>query len=47
MAADLLSAAQYAALAQRIALPTQAFVDGGFRPALSGKTFETTNPATG
>ena len=47
MAAELLSAAQYAALADSIVLPTQAFVDGGFRPALSGLTFETSNPATG
>ncbi|HEX8788936.1 MAG TPA: aldehyde dehydrogenase family protein, partial [Telluria sp.] len=47
MAADLLSAAEYAALAARIAMPTGAFVDGGFRPAVSGKTFETSNPATG
>ena len=47
MAAPLLTAAQYAALAESIPLPTQAFVDGAFRPALSGKTFETTNPATG
>ncbi|MFC4622717.1 aldehyde dehydrogenase [Comamonas nitrativorans] len=47
MAAELLTAARYAALAQSIQLPTQAFVDGAFRPALSGKTFETTNPATG
>lgn len=47
MTAALLSAAEYAALAGRIALPTQAFVDGAFRPALSGQTFATTNPATG
>ncbi|MEJ5152402.1 aldehyde dehydrogenase [Comamonas sp. MYb396] len=47
MAAPLLTAAQYAELAHRITLPTQAFVDGAFRPALSGQTFETTNPATG
>ncbi len=47
MAAELLSAAEYASLARHIALPTQAFVDGVFRPALSGATFETTNPATG
>ena len=47
MAASLLTAAQYADLAGTIALPTQAFVDGAFRPALSGKTFETANPATG
>ena len=47
MAAELLSAAQYAALAETVTLPTEAFVDGGFRPALSGLTFDTSNPATG
>ena len=47
MAAALLTAAQYADLARSITLPTQAFVDGAFRPALSGRTFESTNPATG
>ncbi len=47
MAAELLSAVQYAALAETIQLPTQAFVDGAFQPALSGNTFETSNPATG
>jgi len=47
MATQLLTAGQYADLAASIKLPTQAFVDGGFRPALSGKTFETTNPVTG
>jgi gamma-glutamyl-gamma-aminobutyraldehyde dehydrogenase len=26
---------------------TQAFIDGGFRDAASGATFETENPATG
>ena len=25
----------------------QAFIDGHFRPAMSGKTFDTVNPATG
>lgn len=47
MAAELLGAADYAALAERIALPTQAFIDGAFVPALSGNTFETSNPANG
>ena len=47
MAAALLNAAEYAALADQLAMPTQAFVDGAFVPALSGKTFETTNPASG
>jgi aldehyde dehydrogenase (NAD+) len=28
-------------------LPTQLFIDGQFAPSASGKTFETTNPATG
>lgn len=43
----LLSKDQYEAIAQRLVLPTQAFIDGAFRPALSGRTFQTTNPATG
>ncbi|MFT9015168.1 MAG: aldehyde dehydrogenase [Acetobacter sp.] len=45
--AELLSAAQYAAIAKGLVLPTQAFINGAFRPAASGTTFETTNPATG
>ncbi|MBS0348098.1 MAG: aldehyde dehydrogenase [Proteobacteria bacterium] len=45
--AGLLSAAEYAALAGQLRLPSQAFIDGAFRPAISGKTFETLNPATG
>ncbi len=42
-----LTAAEYKAIAKTIELPTNAFVDGAFRPASSGKTFTTTNPATG
>ena len=42
-----LSASDYAALARKLVFPTQAFIDGAFVPALSGKTFPTTNPATG
>ncbi|TIL81918.1 MAG: aldehyde dehydrogenase family protein, partial [Mesorhizobium sp.] len=42
-----LTAAEYRALAAEIQFPTNAFVDGAFRPANSGKTFKTTNPATG
>ncbi|TIN51203.1 MAG: aldehyde dehydrogenase, partial [Mesorhizobium sp.] len=42
-----LTAAEYKALAAEIQFPTNAFIDGGFRPAKSGKTFRTTNPATG
>ena len=44
--AELLSASQYAAIAAGLTLPTQAFVDGAFRPANSGNTFATLNPAT-
>ncbi|WP_431481243.1 aldehyde dehydrogenase [Pseudomonas thivervalensis] len=45
--ADLLSKEQYAAIAAQLKFPTQAFINGEFRNALSGKTFITTNPATG
>ncbi len=44
---DLLTHQEYVALAAKLQFPTQAFIDGSFRPAISGKTFETTNPATG
>ena len=42
-----LTAAEYKAIAANIQFPTNAFIDGAFRPANSGKTFKTTNPATG
>ncbi|MBP0638025.1 aldehyde dehydrogenase [Cupriavidus sp. AcVe19-6a] len=45
--ARLLTAAEYAAIARDIVLPTQAFIDGACVPAVSGATFQTTNPATG
>ncbi len=45
--ADLLSKEEYAAIAAKLALRNQAFIDGEFRDALSGRTFVTTNPATG
>ncbi len=44
---DLLTRDEYAAIAAALDLPSQAFIDGTFRPALSGTTFETVNPATG
>ncbi len=44
---DLLSATDYAAIAKRMHFPSNSFVDGAFRPAASGRTFETANPATG
>lgn len=44
---DLLTKDEYAAIAGALTLPSNAFIDGSFRPAISGKTFTTTNPATG
>ena len=45
--ADLLTREQYVAIAQGLALPSQAFIDGRSVPSASGRTFQTTNPATG
>lgn len=45
--ADLLSLEDYQKIASGLTVPTQSFIDGSFRPALSGKTFTSTNPATG
>lgn len=42
-----LTAAEYKAIAAELQLPTNAFVDGSFRPGNAGKTFKTINPATG
>ncbi|HBM60664.1 MAG TPA: aldehyde dehydrogenase [Citreicella sp.] len=44
---DLLTTEEYKAIAAGLDLPTQAFVDGSFRPAKSGRTFDSVNPATG
>ncbi|WP_421878899.1 aldehyde dehydrogenase [Pacificispira sp.] len=44
---DLLTRDEYQALAKSIPLPGNAFIDGSLRPAKSGKTFATVNPATG
>ncbi|TPE51753.1 aldehyde dehydrogenase [Amaricoccus solimangrovi] len=44
---DLLTAEEYAAIAGGISPAGNAFIDGAFRPAASGKTFPTVNPATG
>jgi acyl-CoA reductase-like NAD-dependent aldehyde dehydrogenase len=41
------SASDYKTIASRLKLPTQAFIDGDWHPAASGKVFETGNPATG
>lgn len=42
-----LTAAEYRAIAADLQFPTNAFVNGAFRPANSAKTFKTKNPATG
>jgi len=47
MMTNLLTAAEYATIAEKLSLPTKAFIDGAFRSSLSGRTFTTTNPATG
>lgn len=44
---SLLTTEEYKAIAAGLAFPTQAFIDGAFRPAIKGKTFDTVNPATG
>lgn len=44
---DLLTTEDYKAIAAGLQVPTGAFIDGTFRPAFSGRTFETVNPATG
>ena len=45
--AGLLTTEEYKAIATSLSLPTQSFIDGAFRPAQSGATFDTHNPATG
>ena len=44
---DLLTAQEYRAIAATMAIGGNAFIDGIGRPASSGETFTTTNPATG
>ena len=44
---DLLSKEQYVAIAAGLTPRNQAFIDGEFRDAIGGRTFITTNPATG
>lgn len=43
----MLTKDEYAAIARGMTFPTSAYVDGRYRPAASGKTFDTVNPATG
>lgn len=44
---DLLTREEYKALAAEMDFPNAAYIDGAYRPAISGKTFATVNPATG
>ena len=44
---DLLTAQEYRAIAATMTIGGNAFIDGIGRPAASGETFTTTNPATG
>ena len=43
----LLTQDEYKSIAANLALPTGAYIDGKYCPAISGKTFGTVNPATG
>lgn len=44
---DFLSVKEYEAIAERLSYPTQAFIDGEFTAAASGRTMRSINPATG
>ena len=44
---SLLTKDEYKAIAADLDFPTGAFIDGGYRAAIAGKTFATVNPATG
>ncbi|WP_294609422.1 aldehyde dehydrogenase [uncultured Roseovarius sp.] len=44
---ELLTRDEYKAIAETLDFPTGAFIEGGYRPAISGETFTSVNPATG
>ncbi|SEF85231.1 aldehyde dehydrogenase [Marinobacterium lutimaris] len=44
---SLLKYEEYKAIASDLKLPSLSFVDGEFRPSVSGETFQSINPATG
>jgi 4-(gamma-glutamylamino)butanal dehydrogenase len=44
---DLLTLDEYQSIADRLALPNNAFINGRFTAAKAGKRFDTINPATG
>jgi len=41
---ELLTLDEYQALAENLDFAATAYIDGAHRPAISGKTFATTNP---
>jgi len=43
----LLTVAEYADIAQNLALPSQAFINGEYCPSASGRIFQAVNPANG
>lgn len=44
---DLLTLEEYKAIAADLNPPSMSFIDGSFRPSVSGNTFKSVNPATG
>ena len=44
---DLLTGAEFPAIADNLELPTNALIDGKFTAGKAGKRFDTLNPATG
>ncbi|MBB1488274.1 aldehyde dehydrogenase [Oceanospirillum sediminis] len=44
---NMLTLEEYQAIAAALTPPSMSFIDGSFRPSVTGNTFETTNPATG
>ena len=44
---ELLTQKEYEAIASNLILPTNAFINGSYRPAISGNNFVSLNPATG
>ena len=44
---DLLTRDEYHAIAKKLSLPSNAFINGKFTAAKSGKTYDSINPATG
>ena len=44
---EILTRDEYRAIAENLEMPRTAFIDGAFRPAAAGATFQSLNPATG